>query len=323
AGAGEQRWAGGAGQLLPGLIRGAGGHGSARARISTIGRWKMLDNLRRTLSPAAAYLTLMLGWILPDAAPLVWTKLVVLCLALPALVPVSMEFIRQRPGGSKRAYLRGLGNTVALAGAQIALGLILLAHQAWLMADAVVRTLLRLVVTRRRMLEWVSAAQVTSSPQLDLRRIYLEMWGALALAAATGLVAAFGPGEARIVAATFAVLWGLSPAVALWISRPVATGPPEQLSVDERQGILAAARRNWRFFETFVGAEDNALPPDNFQDDPRPVLAHRTPPTHIGVYLLSTVAARDLGWVGTLDVQDRLGATLATMSGPQRFPRPL
>src|SRR5262245_64703433 len=108
------------------------------------------------------------------------------------------------------------------------------------------------------------------------------MWGARALAAVAGLVAAFGPAEARIVAAIFAVLWGLSPAVALWISRPVATGPPEQLSVDEREGILAAARRNWRFFETFIGAEDHALPPDNFQDDPRHVVAHRTSPTRIG-----------------------------------------
>ena len=315
----QHRWARGDWQLLPWLISGAAGHGPARSRISTIGRWKMLDNLRRTLSPAAAYLTLILGWVLPYGAPLVWTKLVILCLALPALVPVSTELIRQRPGGSKRAYLRGLGNTIALAGAHIALGLTLLAHQAWLMADAVVRTLLRLVVTRRRMLEWVSAAQVSSNPGLDLGRIYLEMWGALALAAAAGLVAAFGPGEARIVAATFAVLWGLSPAVALWISRPVATGTPEQLSVDERQGILAAARRSWRFFETFVGAEDNALPPDNFQDDPRPVVAHRTSPTNIGLYLLSTVAARDLGWVGTLDVRDRLGATLTTMSNLERY----
>ena len=315
----QHRWARGDWQLLPWLIRGAAGDGSARVRISTIGRWKMLDNLRRTLSPAAAYLTLMLGWILPPGAPLVWTKLVVLCLAFPALVPVSLELIRQRPGGSKRAYLRGLGNTIALAGVQIALSVTLLAHQAWLMADAVVRTLLRLVVTRRRMLEWVSAAQVNLSPGLDLGRIYLEMWGALALAAGAGLVAAVSSGEARVVAAAFAVLWCLSPAVALWISRPVATRAPEQLSADERERLLAAARRNWRFFETFVGSEDNALPPDNFQDDPRPVVAHRTSATNIGLYLLSTVAARDLGWIGTLDARDRLAATLVTMSNLERY----
>src|SRR5207237_1322589 len=156
----------------------------------------------------------------------------------------------------------------------------------------VVRTLLRLVVTRRRMLEWVSAAQVKSSLTLDLGRTYLEMWGALVLALVAGTVAVFSTGEIRPIAATFAVLWCLSPAVARWISRPAVTGQPEQLSGDERQRILATARKSWRFFETFVTQEDNSLPPDNFQDDPRPAVAHRTSPTNLGVYLLSPVAAR-------------------------------
>ena len=198
--------------------------------------------MRRTLSAPGAYLTLLLAWTLPAGAPLVWTKLVLLCLALPALVPVSAELIPRRPGGSKRAYLRGLGESLALAGAQIALGLTFLAHQAWLMGDAVVRTLLRLVVTRRRMLEWVSAAQVKSSARLDLGRTYSDMSGALVLASVAGLVAAFSAGEIRAVAVTFVILWFLSPVVARWISRPVATRPPDQLSVDERQRIVATAR---------------------------------------------------------------------------------
>src|SRR5262249_48052020 len=189
AAARQHRWARGDWQLLPWLIRGTAGAGASQTRIPTIGRWKMLDNLRRTLSAPGAYLTLLLAWLLPDGAPMVWTKLVVLCVAVPALVPVSTEVIPSRPGGSKRAYLLGLGESFALAATHIALGIILLAHQAWLMADAVARTLLRLVVTRRRMLEWVSAAQVKSSARLSLGGIYAEMWGALVLAVAAGLVA--------------------------------------------------------------------------------------------------------------------------------------
>src|SRR5262247_2242556 len=169
------------------------------------------------------------------------------------------------------------------------------------------------------MLEWVSAAQVKSSSRLDLGRTYWEMWGALALALVAGLVAAVGTAEVRAVAALFVALWVLSPAVARWISRPVATRPPDELGADARQRIAAATRRSWRFFETFVTAEDNWLPPDNFQDDPRPVVAHRTSPTNIGVYLLSTVAARDLGFVGTLDAADRVGATLSTLADLERY----
>ena len=319
AAARQHRWARGDWQLLPWLIRGAAGDGPARARIPPIGRWKMLDNLRRTLSAPAAYLTLVLGWTLPPGAPPVWTKLVLLCLALPALVPLSIEIIPQRPGFSKRAYLRGIGQSVALAGAQFTLGLTLLAHQAWLMADAVVRTVLRLAVTRRRMLEWVSAAQVKSSSSLDLARSYAGMRGALVLAVGAGVVAALNVRHDWAIAAPFVVLWCLSPAVARWVSRPPAARPAERLDASERQTLTAVARRSWRFFETFVTAEDHALPPDNFQDDPRPVVAHRTSPTNMGVYLLSTASARDLGWIGTLDMVDRLGATLVTMAELERF----
>src|SRR5262249_31675761 len=139
-------------------------------------------------------------------------------------------------------------------------------------------------------------------------------------------------GETRLAALAFVALWCLSPAVAYWISQPVSTRPPEQLGVEGRERILAAARKSWRFFEQFVPREDNPLPPahlqdqprprrapDNFQDDPRPVVAHRTSPTNIGVYLLSAVAARDLGWTGTLDAVDRISATLATISDLERY----
>ena len=137
----------------------------------------MLDNLRRTLIAPAAVLTLLVAWTLPGVAPDVWTKLVLLSLALPALVPVTTDVIPQRPGISKRVYLRSLVGSLALAGAHIALTLTLLAHQAWLMADAIVRTLYRLLISRRRLLEWVSAAQVKASSSLDLGKVYARMCG--------------------------------------------------------------------------------------------------------------------------------------------------
>jgi cyclic beta-1,2-glucan synthetase len=160
AAARQHRWARGDWQLLPWILRGAAGKGAARGRIDPIGRWKMFDNLRRTLSAPAAYLTLLLGWTLPDGVALIWTKFVLLAIAIPAFIPVSTEILPQRPGISKRAYLRSVAGSLLQAIAQVTLSLVLLAHQAWLMADAMVRTLARLLFTRRRLLEWVSAAQV-------------------------------------------------------------------------------------------------------------------------------------------------------------------
>jgi len=79
------------------------------------------------------------------------------------------------------------------------------------------------------------------------------------------------------------------------------------------------ARRTWRFFETFVTPADNMLPPDNFQEDPKPVVAHRTSPTNIGLYLLSTIAARDFGWAGTVETVERLQATFSVLQGLPRY----
>ena len=98
-----------------------------------------------------------------------------------------------------------------------------------------------------------------------------------------------------------------------------ASRPPEQLSDRDVDALRLIARRTWRFFETFVGPEDHGLPPDNFQDDPEPVVAHRTSPTNIGMYLLATVTARDFGWIGTLEMVERLEATLATIGRLERF----
>jgi len=121
------------------------------------------------------------------------------------------------------------------------------------------------------------------------------------------------------VAAPFLLLWSLSPAVARWVSQPPRPSPRQRLSPEDAAVLRSTARRTWRFFESFVGPDDGFLPPDNFQEDPRPVLAHRTSPTNIGLYLLSVVSARDFGWVGLLDTLDRLEATLATMGRLERF----
>ena len=121
------------------------------------------------------------------------------------------------------------------------------------------------------------------------------------------------------IAAPFLLLWALSPLIARWVSRPPRADPTQGLSPPDARLLRSTARRTWRFFEAFVGPDDTFLPPDNFQEDPKPVLAHRTSPTNIGLYLGATVAARDLGWLGMLETVDRLEATLATMGRLERF----
>ncbi len=320
AAARHHRWARGDWQLLPWVV----GHGPAsirateRAAIPMIGRWKMIDNLRRTLSAPAAFLALVAGWTLPPALAAMWSGFVLSTSALPSLLPFLTGIVPRRRGISKRSHLRAVGVDLALSLSQIAFGITFLAHQGWLMTDAIVRTLSRLLL-RRRLLEWTTAAQANLGPRLDLGGFYRRMVGGVALTAAAAVLIACADHGAPLIAAPFLILWMLSPAIARWASLPPPVAGRRPVSAADVLALRLVARRTWRFFETFVAEADHMLPPDNFQEEPKPVLAHRTSPTNLGLYLLSVVTARDFGWLGTLDTVDRLDATLGTMNGLERF----
>jgi cyclic beta-1,2-glucan synthetase len=196
---------------------------------------------------------------------------------------------------------------------------VFLAHQAWLMADAVMRTLARLTITHRRLLEWTPAAQAAVGRKLTLPSFYVRMASAPAIAVA-GLGAAWlGGGGSLPVALAFAVAWIASPAVALGASQSPQVAGRRPISADDGQALRLVARRTWRFFETFVTAQSHALPPDNFQETPTPAIANRTSPTNIGLYLLAVASARDFRWISALEAAERLEATFATMDTLERY----
>ncbi|HZY58650.1 MAG TPA: hypothetical protein VFE56_02730, partial [Candidatus Binataceae bacterium] len=225
----------------------------------------------------------------------------------------------RRQGISKRSHVRAVVVDLALASSQIALLITFLAHQAWLMTDAIVRTLFRLLVTHRMMLEWVTAARAQRRTRLDLQGFYRRMAGAVALGALVAVIVAYAAPHSMALAAPFVILWILSPAIARWVSLPPPTQGSNAVSDSDAQALRLGARRTWRFFETFVTPQDHMLAPDNFQEEPKPVIAHRTSPTNLGLYLLSTVAACDFGWTGILDTIERLDAALTSMNRLERF----
>lgn len=313
----QHRWARGDWQLLPWIVgKTTGTHG--RTDIPPLGRWKLIDNLRRTLSAPASFLALVMGWILlaPEAAWL-WTGFVLLPFAISAFLPLVARVIPRSSGVTADSHFRAFRLELGIALLQFGLQVAFLAHQAWLMVDAIVRTLSRLY-RRRQLLEWVTAAAATSDRELGLAGFYRRMLGAIALAVCGTLAVAYAGHGVWPAAAPLLGAWMLSPAIAWWASR-APRSDQSVLSDAEVESLRLTARRTWHFFETFVTAEDNMLPPDNFQEDPQPVLAHRTSPTNLGLYLLSVLAARDFGWLGLTSTVDRLEETLATMSRMERF----
>lgn len=316
------RWARGDWQLLPWILGLPALLGKERTQSPTMpasGRWKMIDNLRRTLSPVTCLLALLVGWLLPFKAAAVWTLFITGALLLPSFLPAWARIAPRHAGLSLRSHFWAVASDFRLAFAQSFLIIVLLAHQAWLMGDAVVRSLFRLLISRRNLLQWTPAAQARIGREPTTLAYYRWMWGAV-LTGFAAPAAAWATGDLTwLLAAPFSALWIASPAVARWMSRPsLEIAAPRPTAADSRV-LRLVARRTWRYFETFATVEDNGLPPDNFQEDPAPVVAHRTSPTNLGLYLLSTACAHDFGWAGLTDTIDRLEATLATMGKLARY----
>ena len=307
------RWVRGDWQLA-GWALGSKGQG-----LPAIARWKLIDNLRRSLGAPAALALLILGWSVPEIAVSAWLGLILVAFATPGLVGLIDVLLAEQHGRELRTQLREAIHSLRTTAGQVAAETLFLAHNAWLMLDAIVRTLWRLGVTRKHLLEWVTAAQAKAQTTLALGSFnWFLRGGTVLVIAACAAVLYFNP-PAFASAAALIVLWWIAPAVARLMSMPP---PPERARQvpgrAERMRLRLLARRTWRYFAQFVGAGDNHLPPDNVQEDPSQVVAHRSSPTNVGLYLMSTLAARDFGWLGLEAMAARLEATFATLARLER-----
>ena len=223
----QHRWVRGDWQLLPWISGGGtrpswdrGGRAPPHPR-SDAGRWSTISGVR--LSPPAAILALLVGWTLPFDAAAVWTGFVLATIVHPSFIPLAAAIVPRRAEITVRSYLGAIGHDLHLALAQSALIVTFLAHQAWLMGDAIVRTLVRMFVTRRHLLEWISAAQASLGPQLDLLGFYHRMAGAVVIGSFAMLVGWVSGQGTWILIAPFAALWIASPAIAHWASRSLSS----------------------------------------------------------------------------------------------------
>ena len=302
----EHRWARGDWQLLPWLV--------GKAPLSLLGRWKIFDNLRRTLVPPATLLALIVTWMLPAPQAWWWTLAVIGTIAVPALLPTLLSAWDRPRQLRQPSGRRAIGRETLLAALFSTFQLALLPDRALRMMDAILRTLYRLLHSRRHLLDWTSAAQARRYSRLDLARYANHMSGALLVTALIGTASllAAPANWGRIL--PWLVLWLLAPWLARELSVPVARPEAERLTSDQTQALRLVARRTWGYFERFVTADEQHLPPDNFQETPEPVIAHRTSPTNIGLYLLSSASAYRFGWLGIQEWIERLEATFATLA---------
>jgi cyclic beta-1,2-glucan synthetase len=312
------RWIRGDWQLIPWLRRRVKQSDNRYHRndIDLIERWKIVDNIRRSLLPIALLLWLIAGWIWLPGEPLVWT-------ALAIVSPVGHNVGHFILGITRTFRWKNLDSLFSKALSNMGRWLLLivfLPHEALVALDAIIRTLLRLTITRQNMLQWVTAAHTEKylNNRESSKYFWQEMAPGVLLTCLIAIVVFYMNEAALPIAAPLLILWFLSPEIARVISKPLPK-VTEQLEDDDVVFLRRLARRTWLFFETFVGPADHWLPPDNYQEDPHGVISHRTSPTNIGMMFLSNLTAWDFGYLGPTEFTSRVLASMDSLEKLEHY----
>lgn len=310
----RHRWIRGDWQIAQWLLPRVPGPDARRIAnpLSVLSQWKILDNLRRSLVPVALMILLLGTWFLLPAREGHGTLLVLAILILPGVLSASVNGMRKpadRPWGM---HLREVVASVCRQICQAFLALAFLPYDAFISIDAIGRSLLRLLVTRKRLLEWQTSSDAEQAPSTGLAGFYAAMWVAPVGALLVGGLLGALPTAQLSPLLTILGVWMASPWIAWWISQPLETAVP-QVTPAQLAFLRSMARRTWHFFETFVTASENWLPPDNFQEVPAPTIASRTSPTNLGLALLANLAATDFGYLSTGGLIERTQNTLGSM----------
>jgi cellobiose phosphorylase len=319
----RRRWIRGDWQLVGWLRRRVKGSHGIRERnpLSMLSQWKVFDNLRRSVVPAALLALLLLGWTALSPAWF-WTAIVLGILLVPAVIGLFSDLADKPAELPLAPHLAAVERTARRHLAQALLALTFLPYESFFCLDAIVRTIGRMLITHRRLLEWIPSSAVDrmleQRDQTDLLASYRSMAIAPAIAAAAFVGLCLARPTALAVAGPILLLWAVSPAVAWWVSRPLPRRSAA-LTPDQTNFLRRLARRTWAYFETYVGADDHWLPPDNVQDHPTVTIAHRTSPTNMGLALLANLTAHDFGYLSIGQLLTRTSDGLNAMESLERY----
>lgn len=308
------RWVRGDWQLLPWLFKYVKDIDGEKVRnpLNKLSKWKILDNLRRSLLSPALFIMLILSLVTLPGPILAWLSLAIITISFPLITGIADTLlVRNRGKDNKLRLSEFFYNTGSLL-KQIAMSFVFLAHQACLMLDAILRTLWRLFISQENMLEWVTAADAESRFKGRLIDYWQRMKTSLITTGLILVLVIYLNRPMWPISLFFALVWLSSFYTAYRVSKPKRRYIPH-LSREQIVKIRMIARKTWKYFDELVNESSNYLPPDNYQLDPPTGIANRTSPTNIGLHLVSLLAARDLGYLTTIDTIKRISKTIQTL----------
>ncbi|WP_226828931.1 GH36-type glycosyl hydrolase domain-containing protein [Acidithiobacillus ferridurans] len=292
--------------------------------LSDLSIWKIFDNLRRSLVSSALLLLLAGGWLLGPAFSWLWTTLVTGIILVPVLLSPLIDLFRKPQDLDWAAHLSLTRASASRPLFSALLTVALLPYDAVMSLDAILRSGIRMLFTRRGLLLWQLPSYRSRNACHTPGDFFREIWSAPLLAILLGiaLVTASSLGTSSPSVLLFSMpilgLWLFSPVIAWWISQPLRTGVTG-LDDIQRRFLRLSARRTWRFFDDFVGPAEHWLPPDNFQEYPTTVIASRTSPTNMGMSLLASLAAYDFGYITAGEFLQLTENTVTTMEQLERY----
>lgn len=292
----QHRWVRGDWQLLPWLFK----------PIPFVSRWKIFDNLRRSIEAPAQLLLLILAFTVLAGDPLIWVGIIALGLIWPMILNMLNSLFQE---GAERG---NVSQDLLTLLTQFVLQFLFLPFQALIMLDAIVRSLYRQFISHRNLLEWETAADTEKRIEISMKTMAAAMGSVIVLVLFSGLLISFSNPSNLVRFLPLAVAWVASLWAAYRVSLPLIHNR-EVLSDSDHLVLRRFARKIWSFFEEFVCNEDHWLPPDNVQIDPHNGVAHRTSPTNIGLALLANLSARDFGYISLTDMFQRIEHTLDTI----------
>ncbi|HUH27462.1 GH36-type glycosyl hydrolase domain-containing protein, partial [Gelidibacter sp.] len=293
-------------------------HGEwVRNKLSLLSRWKIVDNLRRSVLPISLLLIFVLGWsVLPK--PWFWTLAVTIIILLPVMAAAFLELFRRPEDLDFKAHVSEVGGSVREVLLRFIFGIAVLPYEAYRFTHAILLTNWRMIGTGRKLLEWTPSATASRQSKDSILFIYRKMWIGPVLAFLCLILFLSSNSPAFFVSIPILILWFISPSIAWRLSQTEKEEAPN-LTKTQKVFLHKSARKTWSFFEQFVTEGDNWLPPDNFQQHPNPVIAHRTSPTNIGLSLLSNLTAYDFGYITMTEMVLRCSNTIETLYKMERY----
>ncbi|KAA8669438.1 cyclic beta 1-2 glucan synthetase [Clostridium sp. WLY-B-L2] len=299
------RWVRGDWQLIPWIFK--------KSPLNKLSRWKIFDNLRRsTVQPGimiliAAALTLFQT---PDNL-LVMALISLLC---PIFFDVSEAVVSPVKGISLSGNMVNFRNAVE----QFFLILSFLPYQAYLMLDAIIRTIYRMSISKRNLLQWQTAADAEAASSKTFKGYLRSMWICSAISVIIAFLAFRRGVDTLFFMLPFCIIWFLAPWMAFSVSREEKNDEKIQMKYEEKKLLGRISRKIWAYFEDFTLPENNWLPPDNYQEEPYKGLAYRTSPTNMAMGITSNIVAYDLGYVGIKEVEYRLENIILNMGSLEK-----